>query len=413
MPRALFLGLPLHGHVPPSLPLVRALVDRGEEVVYVSSDVFADRVRQAGATHLTYRAPALADLKPMSERTEQIAWFLMQAVQDVLVHDMEGFRAARPDYVITDSVAPWGQWVAQLLGVPVVTSVATLAINRHVLAFAASRGSRPKSVPLAFSKITHVIKAAALGRRLRRTYGVQGTGIMGLIAGRSDLNIVYTSREFQPCADSFDDRFLFIGPSIGLRRESDGSPGEEVAAMGVTYISLGTLFNADPAFYRICFDAFRDQDVPVLMSVGSSVPADSLGTPPANVTVTPWVPQLDVLQRAAVFVSHGGMNSVSESLYHGVPMVVVPQMGEQEVIAKQVAALGAGLFLDKKDVTADRLREAVDRVRRDGSFRERAAHIGRSFEPAGGAVRGAEAILAYIAAGRAPVSAGSPRRSKS
>ena len=69
------------------------------------------------------------------------------------------------------------------------------------------------------------------------------------------------------------------------------------------------------------------------------------------------VPQLEVLRRASAFVSHGGMNSVSESLYFGVPLVCVPQMGEQEIVARQVEALGAGVHLAKDEATADRIRE--------------------------------------------------------
>ena len=203
MAKALFLGLPLHGHTNPSLPLVRALVERGDEVVYFSSEAFAARIQQAGARYRPYRNAFLADLRQLSERTDKISWLLMRTTGEVLANELDAFRAERPDYIISDSVAPWGQWVGQMLDVPVVTSVTTFAVNRHVLAFAASRGTRPKSARLVLSKIRHVAKAALLGRRLRREHGVRGTGIMGLMFGSSDLNIVYTSRHFQPCAETF------------------------------------------------------------------------------------------------------------------------------------------------------------------------------------------------------------------
>ena len=408
MAKALFTGLPLHGHTNPSLPLVRALVERGEDVVYFSAAPFADKIQQAGARYRPYRNAFLSDLRQLSERTEQIAWLLMRTTGEVLADDLDAFRAERPDYIISDSVAPWGQWAAELLGVPVVTSVTTLAVNRHVLAFAAKSGTRPKSARLVLSKIRHVAKAVLLGRRLRREHGVKGPGIKGLVFGSSDLNIVYTSRHFQPCADSFDDRYLFIGPSIGSRTETGGVPWDEAPpfdsrnqalAQGrqtdVIYVSLGTLFNAEPAFYRSCFEAFGGRNVRVVMSIGTAISEASLGAPPPNVVVRPWVPQLDVLRRASVFVSHGGMNSVSESLSAGVPLVVVPQMGEQAIVGRQVERLGAGIWLAKKDVTADRLRASVDRVLGDNRFREQAAVIRESFEAAGGAGRGAEAILAF------------------
>lgn len=395
MAKALFLGLPLHGHTNPSLPLVRALVERGDEVVYFSSEAFAAKIQQAGARYRPYRNAFLSDLRQLPERTNEISWLLMRTTREVLADELDAFRAERPDYIITDSVAPWGQWVAEVLDVPVVTSVTTFAFNRRVLAFGAARGTRPKSARLVLSKIRHMAKAALLGRRLRREHGVKGTGIIGSVFGRSDLNIVYTSRHFQPCAESFDDRFQFIGPSISPRTETVGFPWDEASQTDVIYVSLGTLFNADPTFYRNCFEAFRGQNVRVIMSIGTTITEASLGSPPANVVVQPYVPQLEVLRRASVFVSHGGMNSVSESLYHGVPLVVVPQMGEQEIVARQVEELGAGLCLAKKEVTADRLRASAQRVLDDDRFRQQAALVRQSFEAAGGAARGADAILAF------------------
>jgi MGT family glycosyltransferase len=145
--------------------------------------------------------------------------------------------------------------------------------------------------------------------------------------GRSDLNIVYTSRYFQPCADTFDERFHFVGP-LTSRIETAAFPWERLGANDMVYISLGTLFNTDLSFYRNCFEAFGGQDVQVILSIGTKVSRESLGVVPINFVVAAQVPQLTVLQRAKAFVTHGGMNSTSESLLNGVPMVVVPQMGE-------------------------------------------------------------------------------------
>ena len=280
---------------------------------------------------------------------------------------------------------------------PVVTSVTTFAVNRRVLAFAASRGMRPKSARLVLSKIRHVAKAALLGRRLRREHGVKGTGIMGLVFGSSDLNIVYTSRHFQPCAESFDDRFLFIGPSIGFRTETAASPGTRPQD-GRDLCLAGHAVQRGSGVLPELLRGVRGPGCPGRHVDRHHHHRSESGRPPANIVVKPWVPQLDVLRRASVFVSHGGMNSVSESLYHGVPLVVVPQMGEQEIVARQVEGLGAGLCLAKNRRHGGRLRQSVHRVLGDDRFREQAAVAGKSFEAAGGAARGADAILAFTRA---------------
>jgi MGT family glycosyltransferase len=125
-------------------------------------------------------------------------------------------------------------------------------------------------------------------------------GIVGLMFGSSDLNIVHTSRHFQPCADNFDDRFLFVGPSLGSRTETAGFQWDGVSQADVIYISLGTPFNADPTFYRNCFEAFGGENVRVVMSIGTTIAEASLGSPPVNFVVKPWVPQLNVLRHASV-----------------------------------------------------------------------------------------------------------------
>ncbi len=383
----------------PLLPLVRELVGRGDELVVYATAPFADAIGQAGALFRPYRASRMTDLTELPDRTEAIAEVLMGIVGDVLATDLSDLRDVRPDYMVTDSVAPWGHWVAQALRVPLVTSISTFAINRHVLAFAASRGVRPKSLRLLLSKLAHVSNAFMLRRRLARRYRVPGLGVFDTVCGHSALNIVHTSREFQPHGDTFDEAFHFVGPPAvdprATLRATAPAPSWPPGTSPAVYISLGTLFNANAEFYRHCIAAFRDEPVRIIMSLGSRVSAVALGDLPANVTVAPVVPQLEVLGRAAAFVTHGGMNSVSESLCHGVPMVTVPQMGEQEIVSRRVEQLGAGVYLPKADVTPERLRQAVGQVLAEPSFRQNAASVGATLRSAGGTVKAAGLVRAF------------------
>ena len=316
MPRACFFSLPLHGHVNPSLPLVRALADRGIDVIYYAADPFASAIEEAGGRFRCYRSEFLRDIRNLPDRMHEVAWLLMRSAGEVLEHDLPEIRAGSFDVVITDSVAPWGHWVGEKLDLPVVTSVPTFAFNRHVLAYGVARGVRPKSAGMLLSKLRYITKAALLRRRLRRRFDARGPGLMKTLMGHSDLNIVYTSRLFQPCIETFDARYEFVGPSFGPRIEASPFPWERVRGDFV-YVSLGTLFNTDPAFYRHCFDAFRDAPFQVVMSIGATVEFSTARRRPFEL-------HRAVLRAAArdpransAFVSHGGMNSVSESLAHG------------------------------------------------------------------------------------------------
>jgi MGT family glycosyltransferase len=393
--KALFLSLPLSGHINPSLPLVQELVARGDDVVYYATAAFAPAIERTGAQYRPYRNAFLADLKGLPEHLNALSWLFMRTTAELFEEHLDEFRALQPGYVITDAVAPWGQWIAEALHVPAVTSVPTFAYNRQVLAFAARSGVTPRSFRSALSKLRNVAKALRLGRVLQRRYHVKGPGIGGLVMSRSDLSIVYTSRHFQPCAETFDNRFEFVGPSMAARAGATDFPWDQIRQR-VVYVSLGTLFNADARFYRDCFQAFEGQDLQVVLSRGANLPRESLGTAPDNFIVQAQVPQLEVLQRTSAFVTHGGMNSVCESLYYGVPLLVVPQMSEQAIIGRRVEQLGAGLYLAKESVTAERLRESVQRLLREDAFRRQAGRVRESFLKAGGVSRAADAIRRFV-----------------
>ena len=243
------------------------------------------------------------------------------------------------------------------------------------------------------SKLRHLGKAFMLHRRLCRIHGVKGPGVVASVTGNSALNLVYTSRHFQPCADTFDERFRFVGP-MTMRTETAPFDWERLGHPRVIYVSLGTIFNEDPAFYARCFEAFAGEDLQVVLSTGINVSLADLGAAPANFIVMPHVPQLAVLQRASAFVTHGGMNSVSESLACGVPVVVIPQMGEQAIVGSQVQHLGVGLCLTKK-ATAAELQGAVRRLLADDRFRHQAAIVRQSFQDAGGVGEAVDAIFAF------------------
>jgi MGT family glycosyltransferase len=395
MATALFFGLPVHGHTNPTLPLVSELVRRGEAIMYYSTEPFAGPIAATGATYRAYRNAFLPELGSIARQLDELAWLFVRTTAELLETELDAYRAERPDYVLTDSVAPWGQWVGELLGVPVVTSVSTFAFNRHVMRYGTSHGVRPQSARQFLSKLRHIAKAVRLRARLQRQYGVRGPTLMGTISGHSALTLVYTSREFQPCAETFDDRYRFVGPLLGPRPGEQPFDWDRLPAATVVYVSLGTLFNADEAFYRQCFEAFAGAPYSVVLAVGGRIRLERLGAPPPNVRIFPHVPQLEVLGRASAFVTHGGMNSVSESLMSGVPMVVIPQMSEQAIVGRRAEELGAALFLAKTDVTPARLRASVARLLEVSDFTRSAAAIGRSLREAGGVARAADEVLMF------------------
>ncbi|MFL6158448.1 MAG: nucleotide disphospho-sugar-binding domain-containing protein [Marmoricola sp.] len=127
---------------------------------------------------------------------------------------------------------------------------------------------------------------------------------------------------------------------------------------------------------------------------------------PANFLVRTRLPQLQILEKADVFVTHGGMNSVQEGLYYEVPVIVVPQQIEQSINGRRIAELGAGIVLGDAPpygrVSVDQLRDALDRVLADPAYRSRAAELGAGARAAGGYLRGADEVEGVLARATAP-----------
>ena len=144
----------------------------------------------------------------------------------------------------------------------------------------------------------------------------------------------------------------------------------------LVYVTFGTVAGSSPgvrSIYRTALEAIASLPVRALLTTGRGMEGGTLGTIPANVHVEEWVPQRDVLPRAAALVCHGGSGTVRGALAAGVPMVVVPLFADQPHNARRVAAVGAGIASTDPDAAS--LRAAVERVLAAADFARGARRI--------------------------------------
>jgi MGT family glycosyltransferase len=251
----------------------------------------------------------------------------------------------------------------------------------------------------AFTKLPRLQQ---LRRQLVKTYGSTIFPGSSILPCKGDLNIVYTSREFQPDTPYIDDSFHFVGPSIlaTTRRETDFPWDLLDFKRTKIYLSLGTLYNQNIEFYRSIFTAFADHPAQFILSVGRLTGNDDLGRVPDNFILRSLVPQLELLQQVDLFITHGGMNSVNEGLNYGVPLVVVPQQIEQALNGRQVARQGAGIVLADTppygQLDAGILRRTLDKVLANPTYRHNAERLSRSFHEAGGYQQAATTITSAL-----------------
>jgi MGT family glycosyltransferase len=203
-------------------------------------------------------------------------------------------------------------------------------------------------------------------------------------------------RFFQPMEETFDERFVFVGPSILPRHQETPFPFEQLRDdLPLLYISMGSIAHNHIGFYKQCFAAFGGRPWQVVLTVGKATDTTQLGPIPDNFLLSPYVPQLDILPRARVFVTHGGMNSVMESMYYGVPMVVIPQQPEQQMNGKRIVDLGLGALLDTNTVNDVNLHAAVEQIVQNVEYRERAQAMRQATRDDGGYQRAVDAIIQF------------------
>ncbi len=157
---------------------------------------------------------------------------------------------------------------------------------------------------------------------------------------------------------------------------------------------MGTV-NNNREFYRNCIHAFGMTDFQVIISMGTN--KETYPDLPSNIQVYEYVDQMAVLSIADAFITHCGMNSVSEGLYFKVPLVLFPQTAEQGSVAKRTEELGAGIML--KSVSEDDITAAVKEVLENPVYKAEAERISDSFRSCGGALE-ARSFLEEIAAGK-------------
>jgi demethyllactenocin mycarosyltransferase len=265
----------------------------------------------------------------MAETTEQATGPL---VEQLVAEDV--------DLVIHDSQATWARVAGDYLGLPRIVShpmfpvVARRRIPDEDEEHEELDDDEDEQAKALFD---------ARWLSIAGTWGVELGEMANVIhtAGVSDTTVAFTTEEI--VGHPLDEGWHLIGPLM-----DEGPRPATAGDRPLVYVCLGTSFNTRRVVFKAVVDGLADEPVDVLISTGSGkVSAADLGPLPANMELRDFVPAREVLARACLHITHGGCNSVHESLLAGVPMMLMPQAFDQFPLAQRVERLGAGLVVDE------------------------------------------------------------------
>lgn len=377
--------IPAHGHINPTLKVLKELTDAGHQVFYFSFEMFREKIENAGAVFIGCDGYDFdMEDKENADRVGKDKVFATELlVSSTLALDemtTEKIEEIKPDIIVSDSVAFWGKLAAMKHQIPYISSTTTFAFNRFSAKYM-------KETPWDIAKMLFAMPRINKQISRLREHGYPVKGLLEIVQNDNETNtIVYTSKYFQPCAETFSDRYHFIGPSIRPVTE----PVKKTAEKTV-FISMGTV-NQNPEFYRNCIHALAKTDWQVIISMGTN--PEHFDHLPENIQVHESVDQMAVLSIADAFITHCGMNSASEGLYFKVPLVLFPQTPEQGAVAKRVEELGAGVRL--LSTSEEDILHALNQVLTDPDYKNNAIRVSDSFQACGGA-KEARAFLEEIA----------------
>ncbi|WP_254412232.1 glycosyltransferase [Dyadobacter diqingensis] len=391
MGRFVFIVPPLTGHINPTLSVGAELLDRGHQVGWISLDENLGAQLPDGGQLLLIRYDQNDQEKNDSEQyldiiTKKIVYGIESIkflYEEVLVplnqHMFDGIITQldvfEPDVVINDHQLFAGAAAAYLKGIPYATSVTAPAAVKMM-----------EDLPKIHEWEVNQIIA------LQKELGIEDEKS---VACSELLTMVFTSRDFFGDME-LPEYYHFPGPVISHRKKVIAFDWEKFHASPAPKIlvSIGTTFDHEykKDFFSKVVEAFGGEAIQVVLV---SDP-DLFPEWPANFIVQSRVPQLDLLPHLDGVICHAGHNTVSETLYEGLPLVVIPIAYDQSHVAGRVVASGCGVRLNYRRFKARHLKEAVHEILSEPDYKKAARKIGASFQAAGGTGKAAELLESLV-----------------
>ena len=388
-----FVSMPLSGHLNPMTALARRLQSRGNEIVFFGVPDVEPFARAAGLDFVPYGETEypVGSIEKVYSSVAKLHGFevirhsctdlnpdLTRVTLDYLA---EKIAVTGVEALVIDTIHFFIELVPLSMSIPYVHIWNVLHLDFS--------GATPASV------FSHPLDTSPEGLN-RNALNLQKIGaILGPIAeiARSfaekvglkiDWNdpaatvsklavITQTPKEFDFPGIPWPAQFHYAGPFHDDEgREPLPFPWDKLTDQPLIYASLGTLVNGLYDVYKHILEAVQPlENVQVVLSVGKNINPDNLGPIPSNTIVVRCAPQIELLKRATLCITHAGLNTTLESLANGVPMIAIPIGYDQPGIAARIAYHGTGKFIEVDELTTDRLRGLIERVLQEPSYRRR------------------------------------------
>lgn len=331
-----------------------------------------------------------------------------QQAEIVLRDAPEAIRKIKAEFLLIDQTIAEGATVAEYLNLPFITISNALILNPEA------------TVPPAFFFWQYDFSVWGI---IRNQIGYTLTEILGLPI-RKVVNS-YRHKWKLPPSSSFNDfcsglailsqepaifefprqslpkNYHFTGPySNSITREFIEFPFEKLTGQALIYASLGTIQNRLLWVFRAIAEACVGIDVQLVISLGGAAEPETLLGLPGEPLIVKVAPQLELLQKASLTITHAGLNTTLESLNNAVPMVAIPIANDQPGVAARIAWTGTGEVVPLSRLNVPRLQFAIRKVLTDKSYKQNAIKLQAAIKKAGGVSRAVDIVEQVVSTGK-------------
>ena len=334
--RVVFFSTPAYGHLQAVYPVLARLVRTGVRVDWYCTEAYRELVTKTGAHFHSYCVDfSRYPLDRLTADFFSLYRGLLVLNRRCYLRYRGEIRENPPDLLLYDSMCSFGKNLAKQFGLPSVCLCTTLAYNLPTLIF--SNFFWP-SLKLTVKYAPELLRLTLKEQCFRRREGLPGFSPLDLFVNRGDKTLVFSPPEFQPFAQSFPPSFDFVGTTIRDRIEADGS----IENCDI-YLSLGSIFAARAGELETLLESPLFRGKKVIVSAGAAADELQKRLGRERLSFVRHTNQLALLGKTGLFVNHGGLNSVYESLYFGVFQICIPQQEEQRLTALLVEKKKLGL----------------------------------------------------------------------
>lgn len=401
---------PYPGHLNPQTALGRELQARGHQVTVLQVSDVAGLVQSEGVGfhpigESSYQPGSLSEMFVRLAQFSEIEALrysveFCREITDIICRDAPGAIAELGiDALLVDQLEPAGETVAEGLGLPFVCISCGQAIHRqsNIPPFFMPWSYRNSGWARLRNQIAYTIldyscrPILEVLNQYRDRWNLPPCRQMY----RSNTRLLHLSQQvaaFDFPNSGLPDYFHYVGPLRNSSPRLISFPSDRLTGQPLIYASLGSVQNHKYQLFHHIATACQDLDVQLVIPHGGGMDAEQIADLPGSPLVVAYAPQREILSKASLTITHGGMNTVLDSLSYGVPLVAIPITFEQPGTGARIRWTGVGESIPLTRVTPTQLRDAIQRVRTSPTYAANASKIQQAIQNAGGTQRAATLI---------------------